>query len=388
MRKQTTKILTALLIGTFACGTVSAQKIIYDFKAGQLYYKITDDTQKKVEVCTEIYQYGINEYTSEANKPKGNVVIPATVQHKGVTYSVTSIGIRAFNECRDITSVTIPNSITKIEYIAFYRCTGLTSVTIPSSVTFIWTNPFAACINLTAVNVAAGNPNYISKEGVMYNKTLTTLACYPAGKTATSFTVPPSVNRIGKEAFSQCKRLTSVTLPNTLTNMEWGAFNNCTGLTSVTLPASVTAIENNAFDGCSGLRAVTVRWDTPLAINERVFGSTNLSRVTLHVPTGKINAYQAAEAWKKFGKITDKPVTSLSAPPAVESLVLYPNPASEAITITGTNAGARLSVSKLDGRTVMTTTVAAHTTRLDISRLPAGTYIVKAGAHTAKLVKK
>ena len=60
----------------------------------------------------------------------GTIVIPATVPYASVTYTVTSIGVGAFDYCTGLTSVTIPNSVTSIGDYAFYGCSGLTSVTI------------------------------------------------------------------------------------------------------------------------------------------------------------------------------------------------------------------------------------------------------------------
>ena len=65
----------------------------------------------------------------------GAVTIPGTID----AYTVTSIGTNAFQNCTNLTSVTIPDSVTSIGEAAFYDCTSLTSVTIPNSVTSIGT---------------------------------------------------------------------------------------------------------------------------------------------------------------------------------------------------------------------------------------------------------
>ena len=86
------------------------------------------------------------EVTTNPNGYKGNIVIPSSIVYNDVIYSVTSIGGGAFQYCRDLTSVTIPNSVTSIGGGAFYSCSGLTSVTIPSSVTSIGRSAFRNCI--------------------------------------------------------------------------------------------------------------------------------------------------------------------------------------------------------------------------------------------------
>ena len=58
----------------------------------------------------------------------GNLIIPSTISYNGTTYSVTSIGDRAFYYCSGLTSVTIPNDVTSIGGSAFYGCNGLTSI--------------------------------------------------------------------------------------------------------------------------------------------------------------------------------------------------------------------------------------------------------------------
>lgn len=65
--------------------------------------------------------------------------------------SVTSIGVRAFNGCTGLTSITIPNGVTSIAAYAFYECTSLTSITIADRVTSFGENAFYYCKNLTSI---------------------------------------------------------------------------------------------------------------------------------------------------------------------------------------------------------------------------------------------
>ena len=96
------------------------------------------------------------------------------------------------------------------------------------------------------ITVDALNSVYSSVDGVLFNKSQTTLIQYPGGK-AGSYTIPNSVTSIGDCAFDGCTSLTSVTIPNSVTSIGDCAFDYCTSLTSVTIPSSVTNIEGYAF---------------------------------------------------------------------------------------------------------------------------------------------
>ena len=176
--------------------------------------------------------------------------------------SVTEIGVRAFEDCTSLISVTIPNSITEIGYDAFYGCTSLTSVNIPNSVTEIGDGAFCGCTGLKKINVNSQNPSYTSKDGVLYSKDMKTLIQYPCAKTGT-FAIPNTVRTIEDGAFAECAGLTGVTIPNSVKEIGFWVFNHCTGLTSITIPKSATDIAENVFYGCTKLTAIHVNSENP-----------------------------------------------------------------------------------------------------------------------------
>ncbi len=85
-----------------------------DFAVGGIYYNITSDTDKTVEVTCRGF-----DYYNYSDRYSGAVTIPESVTYNGNTYSVTSIGNWAFDECSGLTSVEIPNSVISIGSYAF-----------------------------------------------------------------------------------------------------------------------------------------------------------------------------------------------------------------------------------------------------------------------------
>ena len=149
--------------------------------------------------------------------------------------SVTEIGNYAFSGCTSLTKVTIPDSVTKIDRYAFSGCTSLKEITLPAGVSSIYYYCviFRDCISLTAINVDENNTDCKSVDGVLFSKDMKTLWIYPAGKTNTSYTIPDSVTKIDRYAFSGCTSLKEVTIPDSVTEISDTAFRGCTSLTAI-----------------------------------------------------------------------------------------------------------------------------------------------------------
>ena len=209
----------------------------YDFQSGDLYYNITSVTTVEV---TYQQHWSPSNYSGLTS-----VTIPETVTYNGTTYSVTSIGDAAFQNCSSLTSITIPNSVTSIGNWAFCDCSSLTSVTIPNSVTSIGDWAFGSSSSLTSVTI----PNSVTYIGDY---------AFCGCSSLTSITIPNSVTSIGEGAFCNCTSLTSITIPNSVTSIGYSAFYNCSSLTSVTIGNSVTSIGDRAFCDCSSLVSMVV----------------------------------------------------------------------------------------------------------------------------------
>jgi hypothetical protein len=194
----------------------------------------------------------------------------------GVTIpnSVISIGAWAFAGCSSLGNITIPAGVTNIGDGAFSGCTTLPSVIIPNNVTSIGENAFSGCTSLVAIAVEPQNSAYCSLEGVLFDKTQTTLLQYPPGRTG-DYVIPDGVASIGTGgydwhwgysgwlAFDGCAGLTGVTIPTNAVSIGARAFSGCSNLSHITIPAGVKSIGTGAFSGCTGLSSVYFEGNAP-----------------------------------------------------------------------------------------------------------------------------
>ena len=239
--------------------------------------------------------------------------------------NVTSIGRSAFRHCYGLTNVVIGNSVTSIGYEAFYYCSGLTSVTIPNSVTSIGIYAFGSCSGLTSVTI----PNSVTTIGDQ-------AFAYCSG--LTSVTIPNSVTSIGSSAFSGCSKIKKVEL-DCATIDSW--FSGNSSIEEIVLGDNVTSIGNSAFNGCSGITNISLKCTTPPTVGSNNFTNAHYINVTVNVPQGAIEAYQAADVWKEFWDIqeqgaTDEPDTETKK--CATPVIGYEN---GALTITSATEGVK-----------------------------------------------
>ncbi|HEZ7986074.1 MAG TPA: leucine-rich repeat protein, partial [Ruminococcus sp.] len=238
-----------------------------------------------------------------------------------ISNSVTSIDNNTFSDCTSLTSVTIPDSVTSIGNNAFSDCTSLTSVTIPDSVTSIGNNAFSGCKNLASITIANSvtsiGEHAFSKTSWLENKQkenplVIVNGILIDGKTCSgNVTIPDSVTSIVSYTFYDCTSLTSITIPDSVTSIGESAFSNCKNLTSVTIPDSITSIGRYAFFGTSWLE--NKQKEDPLVIVSGILidGETCSGNVTIPDSVTSIGEYAFSYCENLTSIIIPNSVTSI-----------------------------------------------------------------------------
>lgn len=162
------------------------------------------------------------------------------------------IANNAFYGCAFLRSVAMPASITKIGDEAFAHCISLNSVYIPPTVEKLGKNPFVDLDSKVLKNQSAA---FVVDAKILYNAERTRLiSCLTD---ATMIIIPKTVTTIGSLAFSRRSKLKKVQLPEGLERIGRDAFSDCDALEEIIIPASVKTIDPYAFASCDGLKKVT-----------------------------------------------------------------------------------------------------------------------------------
>ena len=269
----------------------------HDFEVDGIYYNITSSSEPYTVAVT----YRGDDFFNSADYTNA-VTIPESVTYDGKTYSVTSIGTSAFQECSSLTSITIPRGVTNIGNMAFCDCNSISSITVNTD------NPLSISSNIfnnrgnVTLYVPVGcieaykaadvwkefkeikeigsiSPSYgigdvftaKTVEGVeMKFKVISETEVEVYGETSSpsidqsysgSVTIPESVDgyivsKIGYHAFYNCG-LTGVIIPTSVAVIDHYAFRGNV-FTTIVIPKGVKTIGEGVFTGCGNLSQISV----------------------------------------------------------------------------------------------------------------------------------
>lgn len=285
--KRFTVFFGALLLGAT---TLLAQTFMVD---GINYHVISDSEPYMVEVVP------LNHAKDESEVYySGDIVIPEQITYAGITYAVTRLVEGAFQHCKDLHSVEIPNSVTYIGTAAFNGCMNLTSIVISNTITSIEPHTFSQCHSLQSIVI----PNMVKGIGYSAFSNCTSL---------TSIEIPNSVTIIGEYAFGSCTNLASVEISNSVVSIEAKAFLQCSSLQTIDIPNSVTFLGEKAFLGCTSLQSISMSNYIRFIENETFCSCSSLKTLKLPNSLLSINKYAFAGCKDLSSIVIPSTVTSI-----------------------------------------------------------------------------
>lgn len=188
---------------------------------------------------------------------------PTFISQDGVLYKRNPLSI--FFVPRNITGdIALLDDVREIPSAAFQNCVNLTTITLPEEVISIADGAFNNCKNL---------------QEIFMGDKLESIGEYAFSK-CSSLTIvnfPTSVKSIKAAAFADCTNLTYVLFHEGLENIGKMAFYNCGNIVGVQLPSTLTTIGEQAFKECVNLDIV--KNDSPLPIQ---LGSTDYGYVAYY----------------------------------------------------------------------------------------------------------
>lgn len=220
---------------------------------------------KHVELTgSSLFEYAFDEckYIRKITLPDGILTIPEY----------------AFSGCASLVQIDIPDSVITIEQ-AFSGCKSLITLVIPKNVRSVSNNAFFGAnklieirnlsqiiipTNSTIKNVYSelADKKTIEDDGfVFYNDNGNySLIGYIGDKT--DLILPETIDghnyTLYKDTFRNAISLKSVVIPNVFTSLIDGMFADCIALESVTLPQGITELPLWIFQNCTSLKSVVI----------------------------------------------------------------------------------------------------------------------------------
>ena len=121
-----------------------------------------------------------------------------------------------------------------------------------------------------------------SLNGIKYGYDTNGAIVYGIGALSGNVTIPNSIKPGDGKAYS-------------VIGIAAEAFKDCSA-TSITIPSTVESIGNNAFEGCTKLKSLTFKTENPVALAS---ADVLPYDIPLYVPSSAVASYKAAEGWSE-----------------------------------------------------------------------------------------
>lgn len=226
-----------------------------------------------------------------SNKPVTQIGYNAFFNNKLVVYiylpsTVITIKDRAFENCESLSKITLPDGLEEIGGAAFQNCQKLSDIVLPKKLKAVAANAFSNCKSLKQITIPkacalgieafynSGLNNITIESGV----TKISDTCF-AGTNVKELILPQTIEKIGWQAFADCKNLKTVTLNEGLKCVGDLAFYS-TNISEIIIPSTVTEIKESTFSKCSNLDKIKFEGDAPKEflrmLQDTHFGAENV----------------------------------------------------------------------------------------------------------------
>ena len=227
--------------------------------------------------------------------------------------NVSSLGLSAFNSCKEAVDITISNNATFTDGHVFAGCSKLKRINsnidgvynIPSIITILYENTFGGCTQLEAIYMS---DNITKIEGSCFsqctklkriNSNVDGVYNIPSATTyignmcfrstlVENVSIPNGLITLGYSAFSGCSHLTDIILPEGVTTININTFDSCSSMTIAELPSTITSIGKDAFNRCSNMSSLILKAITPPTLGSNVFAGNNC---IIYVPASSVSTY-------------------------------------------------------------------------------------------------
>lgn len=198
----------------------------------------------------------------------GDIVVPAQVTHNDTIFSVTAIADYAFANNDQLSTLDFQCPIVFLSFKTFRESENLTLIKFPATLAVIEPCAFWGCISLEEIVIHPDNLNFVSVDGVFYNKTMTKLYKYPPARIDDDYEIPATVDSI--RAY---------------------AFNYCNGLDSLVIPDHVSVVGEYSFSNTRNLKYLDLGNGIPFFAQAMIYGSQDLLTIRLGDSFSTIQGY-------------------------------------------------------------------------------------------------
>ena len=213
--------------------------------------------------------------------------------------NVTEIGDNAFYNCSNLVNIKLPENLAEIGSYAFHGCSQLKSISIPDTLKGWETDIFSDCTGLATVEIPDDFINIPSDTFLNCSslkeiklpvslKTINSNAFKGSG--LTEIIIPGGVTSIGSNAFQNCTSLASVRIPNSVTSLGTYIFDGCSSLTDVTLGKGLTTIPSYMFSNCESLKNIKIPYNVATIGSYAFLNDTAFTEITIPRKTTAINS--------------------------------------------------------------------------------------------------